>query len=571
MSSMRTGAKVLATLAAASLFLSACASGDDSDDTASQQTTAPITVRWGYGQEFASYNGNTADGNSVANNAILTQTVSGFWVFAPDGSIQPNKDFGTFEKTSDNPLTVKYTFSDKAVWSDGEAVDCDDFVLAWLANSGVTGDEGFSTAATFGYEDQNKPACKDGDKTVTVTYKKPFADWAGLYGSPTLLPAHLVEKQGGIPDIIAAADTPTSPDLKKAETFYNEAWNVNPGQIKSDIFLTSGPYAITAWQAGQSLTLTANAKWWGTPPKAKTIVVRYLGDDQQVQALQNGEIDTMDPQPQVELVNQLKALGDKVKFSTHDQYTFEHLDFNFRGVFADKNVREAFAKCVPRQQIVDNLIKPQNPNAKILQSRYIYPFQPQYAQFENSVGGEKYNTVDIEGAKALLATAGKPAVTVRVGWRKDPAAINKRRVDTLALVAASCKQAGFTVVDTGSADFFEKALPEGNFDVAMYAWTGSPLVTGSSAIYITNGESNYQKYSSPQVDSLTSQLNAEIDTAKQDELMKQIDTQLWTDLATIPLFAFPGILASSPDVEGVEYNATQQELMWNAQDWSLKQ
>ena len=571
MSSMRTGAKVLATLAAASLLLTACASGDDSNDTASQQTTAPITVRWGYAQEFASYNGNTADGNSSANNAILTQTVSGFWVFAPDGSIQPNKDFGTFEKTSDNPLTVKYTINDKAAWSDGEAVDCDDFVLAWLANSGVTGEKGFSSAGTFGYEDQNKPACKDGDKTITVTYKKPFADWSGLYGSPTILPAHLVEKQGGIPDIIAAADNPTSPDLAKAEAFYNDAFNVNPGQIKSDVMLSSGPYTISAWQAGQSLTLTANPKWWGTPPKAKTIIVRYLGGDQQVQALQNGEVDTIDPQPQVELVNQLKALGDKVKFSTHDAYTFEHLDFNFRGAFADKNIREAFAKCVPRQQIVDNLIKPQNPDANILQSRYVFPFQPTYSQFENSVGGEKYNTVDIAGAKQLLTAAGKNGLTVRVGWRKDPAAINKRRVDTLALITASCKQAGFNVVDAGTADFFEKALPEGNFDVAMFAWTGSPLVTGSSAIYITKGDSNYDKYSSPTVDSLTSQLNAEIDTTKQVDLMKQIDTQLWTDLATIPLFAHPGILASSPDVEGVEYNATQQELMWNAQSWSLKQ
>ena len=567
---MRTGAKVLATLAAASLLLSACASGDDSDDTASQQTTAPITVRWAHEQEFASYNGNTADGNSIANNAVLTQLVSGFWVFAPDGSIQPNEDFGKFEKTSDSPLTVKYTFNEKAVWSDGEPIDCDDFVLAWLANSGVTGEEGFSTAATFGYEDQNKPACKDGDKTVTVTYKKPFADWAGLYGSPTLLPAHIVEKNGDVPDIIAAADTPTSPALKKAETFYNEAWNVNPGQLKPDIMLSSGYYQLTGWQAGQSVTLTANPKWWGAPAKAKTLVIRYLGGDQQAQALQNGEVDAIDPQPQVELVNQLKALGDKVKFSTQDQYTFEHLDFNFRGDFKDKNLREAFAKCVPRQQIVDNLVKPQNPNANILQSRYVFPFQPDYSKFETGVGGEKYNTVDIPGAKQLLAEAGKPSVTVRVGWRKDPAQINKRRVDTLALVAASCKQAGFNVVDAGTADFFEKALPEGNFDVAMYAWTGSPLVTGSSAIYVTKGESNYQAYTSPVVDQATSQLNEEIDTAKQVDLMVQIDKQLWTDLATIPLFAFPGILATSPDIEGVEYNATQQELLWNAQNWSLK-
>jgi len=386
---MRTGAKVLATFAAASLFLSACASDDKgSDSSSSQESTAPVTVTWGYAQELASYNGNTADGNSSANNVILNQTLPSFWYFAPNGAVTPNKDFGTYEKTSDNPLTVKYTFNDKAVWSDGEPIDCDDFVLTWLALSGVTGKGGFAPAATFGYQDQNKPACKDGDKVVTLTYKKQFADWAGQFGSGTILPAHVLEKQAGIPDIIAAADTPTSPEMKKAEQFWNEGWNVNPGQLKPDIMLTSGPYKISAWQAGQSLTLTANEKWWGAPPKSKTIVVRYIADDSQVQALQNGEVDWISPQPQVELVNQLKALGDKVKFSTEDQYTFEHLDFNFRGAFADKNLREAFAKCVPRQQIVDNLIKPQNPDANILQSRYVFPFQEAYPQFAD-VGGQK--------------------------------------------------------------------------------------------------------------------------------------------------------------------------------------
>jgi peptide/nickel transport system substrate-binding protein len=570
---MRTGAKVLATLAAASLALSACASDDGGEDdgSSSQETTAPITVTWGYAQEFASYNGNTADGNSVANNAILGMTAPSFWYFAPNGDVTPDKDFGSFEKTSDNPLTVKYTFNEKAVWSDGEPIDCDDFVMGWLANSGVSGEEGgFSAAATFGYEDQNKPACADGDKVVTVTYKKPFADWAGLYGSPVILPAHVVEKNAGVADLIAAADEPTGADSKKLAQFYNEGFNTNPGTIKPDVFLSSGRYKLTQWQAGQSLTLEANDKWWGAPPKSKTIVVRYIGDDQQAQALQNGEIDFMDPQPQVEIVNQLKALGDKVNFSTHDQFTFEHLDFNFRGDFKDRNLREAFAKCVPRQQIIDNLIKPQNENAQIQTSRYVYPFQDSYGEFAN-VGSEKYNATDIPGAKALVDAAGKSGMTVRIGWRKDPAALNKRRADTLALVAASCKQAGFNVVDNGTPDFFEKDLPTGNFDVAMYAWSGSPLVTGSSAIYITKGGSNYQAYSNPQVDQLTAQLNGEIDTAKQVDLMKQIDTTLWTDLTTIPLFAFPGILATVPEAENVEYNATQQELAWNAHQWSLKQ
>jgi len=419
-------------------------------------------------------------------------------------------------------------------------------------------------------KNQNKPACKDGDKVVTVTYKKPFADWAGMYGSPTILPAHVVEKNAGVADIIAAADQPTGADSKKLAQFYNTGFNTNPGQLKPDVMLASGRYKIKSWQAGQSLTLEANDKWWGTPPKSKTIVVRYIGGDQQVQALQNGEVDAIDPQPQVEIVNQLKGLGDKVKFSTEDQFTFEHIDYNFRGAFKDKNLREAFTKCIPRQQIVDNLVKPQNPDAKILTSRYVFPFQDAYSQFA-TVGSEKYDATDIPGAKALVDAAGKSGMTVRLAWRKDPAQLNKRRADTLALIAASCKQAGFNVVDTGTPDFFEKDLPNGNFDVAMYAWTGSPLVTGSSGIYITKGGSNYQAYSSPKIDQLTSQLNAEIDQTKQVDLIKQIDTQLWTDLATIPLFAFPGILATVPEAEGIQYNATQQELTWNAQDWSLKE
>ena len=65
-------------------------------------------------------------------------------------------------------------------------------------------------------------------------------------------------------------------------------------------------------------------------------MIRYIADDAQAQALQNGEINVMEPQPQVDIVNQLKRLGDKIKVQTGDQYSFEHLDFNFKGAFADK-------------------------------------------------------------------------------------------------------------------------------------------------------------------------------------------------------------------------------------------
>ncbi|MEJ2577686.1 MAG: ABC transporter family substrate-binding protein [Kineosporiaceae bacterium] len=565
----RTGTRALALLAGSALALSACttSSGAGGDDATSQ----PITITWGYEQEFAAYNASTETGNASHNSVVLNQVLRGFWVYAPDGSIQADSEFGSYAKVSDDPLTVKYSFNPAAVWSDGEPVGCDDITLTWMARNGSTGDKGFSAALTNGYEDMNKPECGAGGKDFTITYKKPFADWSAMFGATEILPAHIVEKQAGMTKtFLDYVDAPTSPELAKAIEFYNTGWNFNPGALKKDIIPSAGPYLIDSWVANQSLTLKANPKWWGTPPKANTIVIRYLAGDAQAQALQNGEIDLMDPQPQVDLVNQLKSLGDEIVYSPEDQYTFEHFDFNFKTVFADKNVREAFAKCVPRQQIVDNLIKPQNAQARIMESRFIFPFQPQYDGYIEGIGGQAYDKQDIAGAKALLEKAGKTGTTVRIGWKKDPEQLNKRRSDTVALLQNACSQAGFKIVDAGTPTFFGKEWPAGQWDVAMFAWAGSPLVTGSRGIYDSTGGQNMGAYSNKKVDELITKLSQEIDRDKQLTLQKQIDQLLWQDLATIPLFAFPGIYAASTNVTGAEYNATQSDLTWNADKWSLK-
>lgn len=574
MSITHTRPRVAAAVVAAALGLSACATSD-SEGAAGSATSSSAArtkvVTLGYAQQFSAYNNATNEASALANTVVLNQVRRGFYYFGPDGGVVRDTDFGTFEKTSDNPLTVKYTFAAGAVWSDGEPVDCDDVVLEWLARSALTGEKGFVPASTVGYEQMKKPACKDGEKAFTIEYTKPFADWETVFAS--FSPAHVFEKKTGIADIIAAADKPKDPALLKAAQFWNTGWALNPGELKKDITLSAGPYQLDSWTAGQSLTLTENPKWWGKKPAAQSIVFRYIGDTAQPQALQNGEVDVIKPQSQTDLVNQLKALGDKVVVQTGDEYSYEHLDFNFAGAFKDRRLREAFAKCIPRQTIVDNLIKPQNPTAQVLQSRFIYPFQPAYNDYISGIGGEAYNTVDIAGAKALVeqASPGKK-VTVRLGWRRDPAALNKRRVDTITLVQESCAKAGFDVKDTGAPDFFDKALPAGNFDVALFAWIGSPVVSGDPSIFQTKaggkGGQNGGKYSNPEVDKLLDTLVTKIDKNEQLKVRKQVDTLLWKDLATIPLFALPALAAHGSKVSNVKQNATQNDITWNAFEWS---
>lgn len=573
MTGRRSVVPVIALIVSVVLALTGCLPGKGGGGSGGGSvSTGPITFTWGLEQQFTAYNLNTPAGNLPGNLVVLNQVLPGFWQYAPNGTIMPNTAFGTFQKVADAPLTVTYTFDPRATWSDGVPLGCDDAVLTWMANSGVTGAAGFASANGAFYQNMAKPpVCAVGARSFTVVYKKPFADWMAVFGPGSILPAHVVEKQAGMTKtFVDYAATPTSKDLARAISFYNTGWQLAAGQLKKNVMPSSGPFWFSEWRAGQSLTLRANPAWWGAKPKAAALVLRFLAPNAQAAALINGDIDAMDPDPQIDLVNQLTRAKGSVRYYPEDQYAFEQLSFNVRSSpFKDLNLRRAFALCVPRQQIVDNLVKPQNASAQIMDSRLVYPFQPEYKDFAADSGGKQYDATNSVLAKSLLQKAGKVGMVVRLGWKKDPKALNQRRADTVSLIQASCGSVGFKVEDAGSPDFMTKGLVDGSYDVALYAWAGSPLVSSTDGVYTTNGAYNLSGYSNPQVDQLSAQLNQEVDRTKQLRLMQQIDTQLWRDVATIPLFVFPGLLATSPAAVGVQYNPTQADLSWNAYDWNL--
>jgi ABC-type transport system substrate-binding protein len=558
-------ASAFAILIGAALVLAAC-TGGGSNESSSSTSNKPITFTYAYEQEWQAYNTTTVATNASQNAVPMNRVVLGFWYFAPDGSVAPETDFGSYEKVSDDPLTIKYTFNQDAVWSDGNPIDCDDAWLAWYSQSGQNSH--FKPVSTDGYEDIKTVDCADGDKTFTVTYDKPYADWAANF-SP-IYPAHIVEQQAKIDDFIQAVKNNDTKALDRAGDFWTNGWVFKPGELPDPSLIpSSGQYQISKWESGNSLTLTANKNYWGDQPKAQTVVIRFIAATGQPQALENGEIQAMDPQPNPDLKKQLERLGSSIVFKSADQFTFEHYDFQFDGAFKDKALREAFALCLPRQTIVDNLIKPDNPEAIVLNSRYFLPFQPEYQEVADAITPDKYAEQNIAEAKKILQDNNAVGTQVRLGYIVP----NDRREAEAQLVADSCGPdgAGFKILDQGDKTFFNAngALVQGRFDVAMFAWAGSPLVSGSSSIYVTNGGSNYGNYSNKQVDKLTAQLNQATNPDDQKNLIIQIETILWNDLATIPVFAFPGIVAYDANATGVVYNASQAGLTWNMQDWSI--
>lgn len=178
---------------------------------------------------FASLNAATTAGRAPGSVLVRGLVQSGFTTLADDGTVEHDASFGTVEKLSDAPLTVRYTIAPTATWSDGVPVTPADLLLEWAARSGQldevvpeldaagapTGD--LDDVVAFGATSAalahaSAVPTVDG-ATVTVVYDAPVADWP--VALDVNLPAHVVGRLALDPAAAAAptpaATTPSSP------------------------------------------------------------------------------------------------------------------------------------------------------------------------------------------------------------------------------------------------------------------------------------------------------------------------------------------------------------------------
>jgi peptide/nickel transport system substrate-binding protein len=217
-----------------------------------------------------------------------------------------------------------------------------------------------------------------------------------------------------------------------------------------------------------------------------------------------------------------------------------------------------------------------DPRAKILNNRQYVTNQPEY----KDTSGAKYDKADVAGAKKAMEGAGYALGAdgiyakggKKVSIRFSTTAGNKLREDQGVLFQSQMKAVGIDIrIDnTVSKDFFGKRLPNGDFDVADFAWVATPFPSSNKAIYSTGSDSNYDNYGNAQVDSMYKQAVAELDDTKRKDLYNQIDSMLWDDLVTIPLYQKPTFIAVRNTFANVGDNASSEGPFWNAEHWGLK-
>jgi peptide/nickel transport system substrate-binding protein len=511
-----------------------------------------------------------AAGNSVATAyAEIRVLLSPFRTY-PDFTLKPDSDLVVGEPTSETTngkQVVTYKVNPAAVWSDGDPIDAKDFDFTYrMQRSADVKDSGCaSVISTAGYELIESVKGSDNDKTVTVTFTKPYSDWKGLF---QLFPQHLMDKT----------------DAKANCAALEKGWPTADG-----IPAASGPFTLD--KAGidvnkQVMTLTRNEKFWGEKPKLDRIILQGIGNDPGVSVaqLRNDEVQVIYPQPQLDLVKNIKALEPKITSKTNFGLSFEHLDFNTEDeLLGQLPVRQAIAYALNRPDIVAKTVGQFDNRAQVLNSRFLVNNQPGYA--DNSGGA--YDKPDVAKAQSILEGAGfaKGADGIyakdgkRLSFELMTTQNNPLRSNTIDVIVQQLKPAGIEIKKFLNPDIFAgkekpRSLEGGKFQIALFAWVAGPFPSQNAPIYASpKGDAigqNYSRGSNPEVDKLLPQIASSTDTEQQTKLGNDADALLWKDLFTIPLYQKPTFIAFNSNYTGIVENATNAGPLWDATKWARK-
>jgi peptide/nickel transport system substrate-binding protein len=538
-------AAAAATLTAAGL--SSC--GDSAADS----------VDYAVDGALVSYNTNTVAGAASGGPQAFARVLTGFNYHGPEGQIVGDHDFGTMAVVGRAPLVLDYQINDKAVYSDGKPVTCDDLVLAWASQSGRFPQ--FDAANRGGYSDVVSVDCAPGQKRARVSFApdRGFVDFGQLFSATALMPSHVIGDELGV-DVTTALTKGDLPVVERIADAWNTTWDLKPGLKSGDLkkFPSSGPYKLESVTDKGAVILVANDKWWGTKPVTERITVWPRGADIQ-ERVNEGAYDVVDI-----------AAGSSGILNLPDDYVrsdsasagVEQLIFAPRGPLAAPPARRALAFCTPRDVIARNAGVP------IANSRLNPTDEDAFAAAESTPEVGQFETSNPDAARGALAN--RP-LTVRIGYQSP----NARLAATVGAIAKACEPAGISVVDAAGPTVGPLTLRANDIDVLL-ASTGGASGSGSTgssaldayALHTGNGN-NLSGYSNPRIDGIVGALAVSSDPKELARLLAEGAPILWADMPTLPLYRQQRTLLTSSKMYAVIGNPTRWGAGWNMDRWRL--
>lgn len=378
-------------------------------------------------------------------------------------------------EVAEDGLSVVFQLRDDVVFSDGSEFDADDVVASYDT---IRDPESASVSAANFASVESIEATDP--QTVTVTLTAPDA----------ALPSKLA--------VITTAILPSDADLAELE--------------KKPV--GTGAFVFESRKANESLTLTANADYWGGEPEIDSVEFRVIPDEAAiVSALQSGNV-------QMAVFDDAlvaDTIGAPVTVTETPQLSYHALQMNARDeALSDVDVRLAIACAIDREEVLET--------AALGEGEITGPITS--PAFRSDPEARPCPEADKDKAEDLLASAGAEgleltAIVMQGGYSTAVAEAEN--------IQAQLADVGITLtLDVLESGAYVDRWVAGDFQLAVALNGGQPDPDASYGRYFTStGNLNaVAGYSSPTLDELFAEGRASADQDERAEIYDSIAAEL---------------------------------------------
>jgi peptide/nickel transport system substrate-binding protein len=496
--------------------------------------------------------------------------------FVPElASEVPTADNGG---VSPDGLTITWHLKPNLKWSDGEPLTSADVKFTWQAVM----DPGTACTACGGYDKIASIDTPD-DTTAVIHFSELYPPWQTLFstwgnGGGPILPQHILEGHTAL----------------ESDPFIH--WPT----------VSSGPFVIKDWVAGDHMELVPNPNYYGNKPKLDQIFIKFLPDPETVLAgLKNGDID-MSPDYTESDIPTITALEPAIHLDVKPGNFFEHYFFNM-GItdsavkdasgtvignsdtagfcpFKDVNVRKAITLGFDRFSIVKNLLfdKTVVPGDLWVNSPWDaqlepYPYDPDQAK--QLLDGAGY-TVGADGIRHGMCNGVDTKLSFSIEHTQ------KQIRDDMALALQSDMQKiGIEVkpITNVAGTYFSSytdngPLATGKYDMGDYATGFYPDPYPSTQDFLCEAVptkdspdgQNFYHVCDPKLEQLFADTLKSADPAVRRPIFVEIQKYLYDQYYFIPIYTWSNMAAYTDRTIMGPWGA-YSTWFWDMEDWDVKQ
>lgn len=475
---------------------------------------------------------------NMAGRALVSMDANGKW-FTELAKDIPSLEKGTakiIEVNGKKKIVATWEIIDKARWSDGKPVICQDFAtslkIAGAPTVSVGEKESWTQVEKIEADPKNPKKC-------TFTYEKAkwdFYQLAQFFPVPSHIEGPIFEKY-------------------KSQ---KEGYEKNTAYVRTPTMkgLYNGPYVISEVKLGSHVTLVPNPYFYGEPPKIKKIIVKLIPNTGTMEAnLRSGTIDMVSVLGldfDQALAFDKKAKSENLPYTVVfvPSVTYEHIDLNLDNpMLKDVRVRKALLYAINREDLVKALfegrqeaalhfVSPKDNAWFTADAKYALPYR--YSKHEAS------KLLDEAGWKM-----GKDGYRYKDGKKLSltfmTTAGNKTRELVQQYLQNQWKQAGIDIQikNEPARVFFGETTRKRNFGgMALFAWVSSPENSPKSTLSsgnipnAKNGWSgqNFMGWKNADTDKALENLDLEFNAKKRADIVHSVIKDYTADVPVVPLY-----------------------------------